>query len=100
GISALNPQDIALAEDACQVWKLIGRVEKNQDQVTASVSAVRLPLSHPLAAVNGATNALTFSTDLLGDITLIGAGAGRLETGYAILGDLLAIHRHALLRAV
>jgi len=34
-------------------------------------------------------------TDLLGDITLIGAGAGKLETGGAILADLLAIQRAA-----
>jgi homoserine dehydrogenase len=46
-----------------------------------------------LASVRGATNAITFTTDLLGDVTLIGPGAGRLETGYAILCDLMAIHR-------
>ena len=50
--------------------------------------------SQPTELVGGATNALTFTTDLLGDVTLIGPGAGRLETGYAVLGDLLAIHRH------
>jgi homoserine dehydrogenase len=47
-----------------------------------------------LAAVSGATNAITYSTDLLGDVTLVGPGAGRVETGYALLGDILAIHRH------
>jgi homoserine dehydrogenase len=40
-----------------------------------------------------ATNAITFTTELLGDVTLIGAGAGRMETGYAILEDVLAIQR-------
>jgi len=46
-----------------------------------------------LASVSGPTNAVTFTTSLLGDVTLIGPGAGRLATGYAILCDLLAIAR-------
>ena len=37
---------------------------------------------------------------LLGDVTLIGPGAGRLETGYALLGDLLAIDRRRGRRSV
>jgi homoserine dehydrogenase len=57
------------------------------------VKPTRLPISHPLASIGGATNAITFTTDLLGDVTLVGPGAGRIETGYAIVGDLLAIHR-------
>jgi homoserine dehydrogenase len=52
---------------------------------------MRVKLSNPLAAVSGATNAITYSTDLLGDITLVGAGAGRLQTGFGILSDLLDI---------
>jgi homoserine dehydrogenase len=41
----------------------------------------------------GAQNALTFDTDLMGKITIQGAGAGKIETGYSILSDILAIHR-------
>jgi homoserine dehydrogenase len=93
GITSLTPQDISTAAANGERWKLIGKVEKANDQVSASVRPTRLPVTHPLASVGGATNALTFTTDLLGDVTLIGPGAGRLETGYAILGDLLAIHR-------
>jgi len=36
---------------------------------------------------------VTFSTDLLGEITIVGAGAGKIETGFSILSDLLEIHR-------
>ncbi|HHJ05878.1 MAG TPA: homoserine dehydrogenase, partial [Anaerolineae bacterium] len=59
----------------------------------ASVRPTRVPLEHPLASIGGATNAITYTTDLLGDVTLVGPGAGRMETGYALIGDLLAIHR-------
>jgi homoserine dehydrogenase len=93
GITHLTPGDMAAAKAAGERWKLIGRVETIGDGAVASVKPVRLPIQHPLAAVSGATNALTFSTELLGDVTLVGPGAGRIETGYAIVGDLLAIHR-------
>ena len=93
GITRLPPEDIAAAKAAGERWKLIGRVETIGDKLTASVKPTRLPINHPLASVSGATNAITFSTDLLGDVTLVGPGAGRIETGYAIVGDLLAIHR-------
>jgi homoserine dehydrogenase len=99
GITSLTLDDIAQAKAAGERWKLIGRVEAIGDKITASVQPTRLPINHPLASVSGATNAITFSTDLLGDVTLVGPGAGRIETGYAIVGDLLAIHRHVKRKA-
>ncbi len=94
GITKLTPDDIAAAQEVGERWKLIGNVEKTASGYNASVGPVRLPLSHPLASVSGATNAVTYTTDLLGDVTLVGPGAGRTETGFSLLGDLLSIHRH------
>ena len=91
GITQISTEDIAAAESAGERYKLIAQATPNG----GSVKALRLPLSDPLASVSGSTNAITLSTDLLGDVTLIGAGAGKLETGSAILADLLAIQRHA-----
>jgi homoserine dehydrogenase len=96
GITQLTLDSIREANQVGECWKLIGMVEKNNGSVHASVRPTRLPLSHPLASVNGATNAITYSTSVLGDITLIGPGAGRMETGYALLEDLLAIHRRRI----
>ena len=93
GISGLTPEDIAAAASEGERWKLIALVEQVNGEVRASVQPRRLPVSHPLASVSGATNAVTYSTDLLGDVTLVGPGAGRKETGYALIGDLLAIHQ-------
>jgi len=94
GITEITSMDIDQAKSAGERWKLIGSVERTEDGgFEASVQPKRIPLSHPLASVNGATNAITYTTDLLGDVTLVGAGAGRVETGYALLSDLLAIHR-------
>lgn len=93
GITQLTSQDIEEARAAGQRWKLIGSVEHTPSGVRASVRPTRIPIDHPLAGVGGATNAITYTTQLLGDVTLVGPGAGRIETGYALIGDLLAIHR-------
>lgn len=102
GIRDLTPDDMRAAADAGEVWKLLTEVRRDGSEVGAEVRAevgpVRLPRDHPLAAVGGAVNACTFSTELLGDVTLVGPGAGRLETGYALIHDLLAIHRNEVQR--
>lgn len=92
GITGITAEDIEKAKKENGRWKLIGSVEDNNGKVTGSVSPEIVSLSHPLAGVMGATNALTFSTDLLGDVTIVGPGAGKIETGFSILTDLLAIN--------
>lgn len=91
GITQISAADMAAAKSAGQRYKLIAAASPSG----GSVKALRLPLSDPLANVAGAANAITLETDLLGAVTLIGAGAGQLETGSAILSDLLAIQRGA-----
>ncbi len=93
GITQLTSADIAAAQAAGERWKLIGSLKIGPAGTTASVRPTRLPLNNPLAGVGGATNAILFHTKLLGDVTLIGPGAGRMETGYAVLEDLLAIYK-------
>lgn len=93
GITKITQDDIKKAKEQNARWKLIGTIEKKDGKVIGSVAPEMLDLSHPLAGVMGATNALTFTTDLLGDITIVGPGAGKIETGFSILTDILAIHR-------
>ncbi|WAJ35218.1 hypothetical protein OUO20_02340 [Arthrobacter sp. FX8] len=49
-------------------------------------------MAHDLAGVSGANNAVSFNTDLLGPVTVSGPGAGRVETAYALLSDIIAMH--------
>ncbi|MBU0488031.1 MAG: homoserine dehydrogenase [Bacteroidetes bacterium] len=93
GITKITPADIEEAKSKNSRWKLIGCVEKRDGKVVGSVAPEMVSLSHPLAGVMGATNALTFTTDMLGDVTIVGPGAGRMETGFSILTDLLHIFR-------
>lgn len=89
GITGISQTDIEMAKQSGERYKLIARVTSEG----GSVAPQRIRVTHPLAQVGGATNAITYKTDLMGDITLIGAGAGRKETGFALLSDLLAIKR-------
>ena len=92
GITTLTRDTIEAARASGDRWKLIARVWRDGGAVRASVQPTRLPATHPLAGVSGATNAITFTTDMLGDVTLIGPGAGGLATGFAVLSDLLEMH--------
>ena len=101
GISELTADDIVRAATEGKRWKLIGSATRASDgSVTAKVRPLAVPDGHPLYGVNGPTNALTYWTDLLGDVTIVGAGAGRVETAYALLSDILAIHDSAQVRSI
>ncbi len=95
GITEITPDDIAKAGLEGRRHKLIGRVWRDGDRVRASVAPQLMDLGHPLAGVGGATNAMTITTDTMGDVTIVGPGAGRRETGFALLNDLLTIGRSA-----
>lgn len=94
GITHITPRDIKEAQNNHKRWKLIARSTHQNGTTRVSVMPEPLSLSDPLASVHGATNALTLSTDTLGDVTIIGPGAGKRETGYSLLTDMLYIHNH------
>lgn len=93
GIANVTLEDMEQAKaDSCTI-KLIAGVENNHGQIKAYVTPKKIPLTHPLAGVNGAINAATIYTDNLGTTTIIGPGAGRRATGQALLLDLLTMAR-------
>lgn len=89
GITEITAQAISDAKKRGKRYKLIGKVWRDGDKVKASVAPEEVDLSHPLAGVMGGTNAITFTTDILGDVTIVGPGAGRAETGYSTLIDII-----------
>ena len=93
GITGISIEDIKAAAKEGKRYKLIGMAKKEGNNITASVKPQKITLSDPLAGVGGATNAVTFETDLMGPITIQGAGAGKTETGFSVLIDLINIQR-------
>jgi len=88
GISRVSPQRLRKARAAGSRVKLIGRIEES----VASVSPEEIRTDDP-ACVPDTLNALTFSTEHAGDITLIGPGAGGERTASAIIRDLVSIRK-------
>lgn len=90
----LSQLDVAALAEARAVgdrWRHVAALEPDGDGWSGRVEPRRLPGDHPLSAISGATNALTFHTDLLGDVTVVGPGAGRSETAYSVLNDVRRI---------
>lgn len=97
GISAITKEEMQQAIKAGKRIKLIASVKAVSDladtPLEARVEPIALPLSDVLARVDGVMNAITFETDTLSEVTIIGPGAGRLQTGQGLLADLIAVTR-------
>jgi len=93
GITEITATDIKKAAADGKKYKLIGRVWRDSHGVHGSVGPQLIAIDHPLGGVGGASNAMTISNSALGEVTIVGPGAGRRETGFALLNDLLHIQR-------
>lgn len=93
GIRAINSDDLARAREEGRRFKLIASLERTDAGVKGRVAPEPVPLADPLSGIPGAVNAITFRCDLSGDVTVVGAGAGRVETGYALLIDCINLAR-------
>lgn len=89
GITKVTEAELLTAAEKGNVIKLIAGLKKEENQIKAFVKPMELPRSNPLASIGGAVNAATVITDHLGAVTLTGPGAGRTETGQALLGDII-----------
>lgn len=97
-LATVTHADIAHSVEHAERWRYIGSLEESEGAWRASVAPQRLPVSDPLASVSGTTNAITFHTELLGDVVISGPGAGRAETAFAVLSDLGHIKSRSVVR--
>ncbi len=88
GITEITPDALKLANDAGYMIKLIGEVDR---EGCLKVAPRLVPKEDPLN-VGGTLNVATIKTDLAGDITVIGKGAGPIEAASAILSDIIRIY--------
>ncbi len=87
GITKITPEALEMAYERGHVIKLIGEVSREKIQVAPRL----VPIKHPLA-VGGTLNVASVYTELAGEITVTGKGAGPIETASAILSDLISIY--------
>jgi len=110
GISAVTAADIAAAEAVGCTVKLLAICERVTatvpgagpdgspgaavESVSARVYPAMIPLSHPLASVDEAYNAVFVEAEAAGQLMFYGRGAGGAPTASAVLGDLVAVARN------
>jgi homoserine dehydrogenase len=75
------------AKRGCAI-KLIGSINNSLDVKPREIS------KHDPLSVGGVLNAVTFVSEFAGEETIIGRGAGGMETASAILRDLLSIKQN------
>lgn len=97
GITKITREQIQTAIDQDKRVKLIASlsISSNEEKMNleARVEPTVLALTDPLARVDGVINALTIHADTLAEVTIIGPGAGSIQTGQGLLADVLACTR-------
>ena len=93
GITRLRAADIAQADALGYVIRLIGMAEPLGGKLFQRVQPHLVPFDHPLAHVDGATNAVVAEGNFSGRLLFQGAGAGDGPTASAVVADLIDIAR-------
>lgn len=96
GIGAVTAADVASAKAMGCTVKLLAICERTTDTVAVRVHPAMIPLSHPLAGVGDAFNAVFVEAEAAGSLMFYGRGAGGSPTASAVLGDLVAVARNRL----
>ncbi|WP_457541610.1 homoserine dehydrogenase [Streptomyces filamentosus] len=98
GMTEVTAADFASAKQMGCTIKLLAICERAADggSVTARVHPAMIPLSHPLASVREAYNAVFVEAEAAGRLMFYGPGAGGSPTASAVLGDVVAVCRNRL----
>jgi homoserine dehydrogenase len=91
GLERVTPADVAAAREMDMVVRLVGAATLVDEQVDVRVRPALVDRTHPLAAVEGAFNAVMLQGDAIREITLEGPGAGGLETASAVVADMVTV---------
>ena len=88
GIRTVKPEQARAAVAAGKRYKLVCRAERSPEGVRASVRPEILPLSDPLALLEGTTSALQFDLDVFG-LSMIEHKPGVIATAYGLMADFI-----------
>jgi homoserine dehydrogenase len=91
GIEGIEPAHVRAAHEMNMVVRLIGEATLVDGAVDVRVHPALVDRHHPLAAVEGAFNAVMLQGDAIREITLEGPGAGGVETASAVIADMVSV---------
>ncbi|WP_328349067.1 homoserine dehydrogenase [Micromonospora sp. NBC_00421] len=101
GITEVTVADMASAKAMGCTIKLLciaarGVDPAGRETVSVRVHPAMIPLTHPLASVGDAFNAVFVEAEAAGQLMFYGRGAGGAPTASAVLGDVVAVARNRL----
>lgn len=91
GITNISIQDIHAAAELGYRIKLLGVAQRTESGIEQRVHPTMVPLDSVIAQVEGVTNAVAIESDVLGELLMVGPGAGGNATASAVLGDIADI---------
>ena len=90
GITKITLEDIAFAENANCVVKLIGCARQLEDgKLFVMVSPALIAKDSQLASIEDVFNGILVRGDATGDVVFYGKGAGKLPTASAVVADVI-----------
>ncbi|MEU4687657.1 homoserine dehydrogenase [Actinoplanes sp. NPDC023714] len=96
GMTSVTAGDMASAREMGCTIKLLCIAQRGDDSVSVRVHPAMIPLTHPLASVGDAFNAVFVEAEAAGPLMFYGRGAGGRPTASAVLGDIVAAARNKL----
>jgi len=97
GIASIAPLDLVMADELGYRIKLLGVAERTSTGIEQRVHPTMVPKHWAIAQVMGVTNAVNVAADIVGELTLVGPGAGGNATASSVLSDLIDIARGIVL---
>jgi len=91
GVEEVSPLHVAAARELEMVIRLVGSATLVDERLDVRVRPAFVDRHHPLAAVEGAFNAVMLQGDAIREITLEGPGAGGIETASAVVADTVSV---------
>lgn len=89
GIRGLSPDAVRTARRESRPYKLVCAARRNGRGVEAIVAPQQLPLSDPMAHVDGSSSAVHFELDILPGLTIFEQDPGLVTTAYGLLADFI-----------
>ena len=91
GIEGVTGLHVAAAREMGMAIRLVGAATLVDGRLDVRVHPALVDRGHPLAAVEGAFNAVMLQGDAIREITLEGPGAGGIETASAVVADMVSV---------
>ena len=93
GIEHIRRADIEAADELGYRIKLLGVAQRLDNTIEARVNPVLVPKDSAIGEVSGVTNAIEIEGDYVGDLLLVGPGAGAKATASSVISDIVEVAR-------